>query len=227
MKKKKVFLQSPSETRSKTATSMHSGILACERSAYPLLLHCLQDLEHDWSHLRLVNKNMCAAFMHYKIKVALHTAKRQRHLRKQAIDKAAKQASDKAGDLRYRQESRMICGLVDNFDTCDRDFFRGFRIFHPVDELREVWAEFERTVTFAGLLVRPVERPPPHMQLRIAAPGPLVRALEQRNEPRTVSYSSNILDTSPLNSFFRGSRTFDAAQFVAGAAVHTAVIEVD
>jgi hypothetical protein len=52
-----------------------------------------------------------------------------------------------------------------------------------------------------------------------------VRALEQRNEPRTVSYSSNILDTSPLNSFFRGSRTFDTAQFVVGAAVP--VIEVD
>jgi hypothetical protein len=214
---------------------MQSDMLACERSAYPLLLHCLQDLEHDWSHLRLVNKNMCAAFMHYKIKVALHTAKRQRHMRKQAADKAAKQAADKAGDLRYRQESRMICGLLDNFDTCDRDFFRGFRIFHPVDELREVWAEFERTVspdfplptgTFAGPFVRPVERPPTHMQQRIASPGPLLLAMPVR-EPHAVSYSNNIFDNSFNDSFVRGFRIFNAAPLATGAAVHTPVIEVD
>ena len=136
---------------------MHSDILACERSAYPLLLHCLQDLEHDWSHLRLVNKNMCAAFMHYKIKVALHTAKRQRNLRN-------------------------------------------------VDEKRELWAQFERT---------------------LSPDFPLVRGLEQRNEPRTVSYSNNIFDKSFDSPFLRGFRIFNAAPLATGAAVQTEVVEVD
>ena len=74
------FLKSPSETRSKTATSMHSAILGCERSTYPVLLHCLQNLSHDVRRLQLVNKSMCAACRHFKDQVDEHTAKRQKML---------------------------------------------------------------------------------------------------------------------------------------------------
>ncbi len=52
-------------------------ILACERTAHPLPLHCLQDLDHDWRRLRLVNRAMAAAFSLYKDQVTAHTAKRE------------------------------------------------------------------------------------------------------------------------------------------------------
>ncbi len=45
----------------------------------------------------------------------------------------------------------------------------------------------------------------------------MVIAIEQRNEPRMVYYSNNILDKS-LNSFSCGERTFDTAKFGSGAA---------
>ena len=51
-------------------------ILACERSAHPVLLYCLQDATHDWRHLQLVNTSMCAAFGHYTEQVEEYTAKR-------------------------------------------------------------------------------------------------------------------------------------------------------
>jgi hypothetical protein len=61
---------------------MHSVILACERSTYPVLLHCLKDLQHDWRRLQLVNKGMCAAFRQYKEQVDEHTAEREQNRQK-------------------------------------------------------------------------------------------------------------------------------------------------
>ena len=55
----------------------------------------------------------------------------------------------------------------------------------------------------------------------------LVIAIEQRNEPRMVSYSNNIFDKSFDSPFLRGFRIFNAAPLATGAAVHTPVIEVD
>ena len=57
-------------------------ILACERSAYPVLLYCLQDATHDWRHLQLVNTSMCEAFGHYTEQVEEYSAKRTAMLRK-------------------------------------------------------------------------------------------------------------------------------------------------
>ncbi len=59
---------------------MASDILVFERSAHPVLLHCLQDIRHDWRPLQLVNKSMCAAFQQYAVQVAEYTAKREHHL---------------------------------------------------------------------------------------------------------------------------------------------------
>ena len=56
---------------------MSSAILACERTTHPLLLHCLQDLDHDWRRLQLVNTAMAAAFRLHKNEVEKHTAKRE------------------------------------------------------------------------------------------------------------------------------------------------------
>jgi hypothetical protein len=56
---------------------MSSAILACERTTHPLLLHCLQDLDHDWRRLQLVNSTMAAAFRLYTQQVAAHTSKRE------------------------------------------------------------------------------------------------------------------------------------------------------
>jgi hypothetical protein len=55
-----------------------SAALACERTAHPLLLHCLQDPGHDWRPLQLVNKSMCAAFRQHAVEVAYYTAQRER-----------------------------------------------------------------------------------------------------------------------------------------------------
>jgi len=46
---------------------MDSDILVCARSEHPVLLHCLQDIRHDWRPLQLVNKSMCAAFKEYAL----------------------------------------------------------------------------------------------------------------------------------------------------------------
>ena len=64
---------------------MHSAILGCERSTDPVLLHCLHDESHDWRHLQLVNRSMCAAFRQYKVQVAEYMAKRElrKHLSRQ------------------------------------------------------------------------------------------------------------------------------------------------
>jgi hypothetical protein len=166
---------------------MHSDILACERSTYPVLLECLKCLSHDVRPLQLVNKSMCAAFRHFKQQVDEYTAEREQM--RQETQELARQLQD------------LLC-----------DFSRQFY----------------------------VERSPVHMQQRMASSGPLVIALrvraiepppvidlEPRNEGRTVSYSNNISDNSFINSFASGSRTFDPAQLATGAAVDTAVIEVD
>jgi hypothetical protein len=94
-----------------------------------------------------------------------------------------------------------------------------------------VMSALDRPLTFIHFL-NPVERPPTHMQQRTASSGALLLAapvidLEPRNEPRMVSYSNNIFDNSFNNSFVRGFRIFNAAQLATGAAVDTAVIEVD
>ena len=59
---------------------MSSDILISERSAHPVLLHCLQDILHDWRPLQLVNTSMTAAFRQYAVQVAEYTAKREHHL---------------------------------------------------------------------------------------------------------------------------------------------------
>jgi hypothetical protein len=59
---------------------MPTTILACERTSHPLLLHFLQDPDHDWCCLRLVNRAMAAEFRMYESEVAAHTV-RHEHLR--------------------------------------------------------------------------------------------------------------------------------------------------
>jgi hypothetical protein len=56
---------------------MTSAILACERTTHPVLLHCLQNLDHDWRRLQLVNSAMCSAFRLHKHQVATHTVRRE------------------------------------------------------------------------------------------------------------------------------------------------------
>jgi hypothetical protein len=48
-----------------------------ERTAHPLLLHWLQDPDHDWRRLRLVNRAMAAAFRLYAPEVAAHTVRHE------------------------------------------------------------------------------------------------------------------------------------------------------
>jgi len=48
------------------------GILISERSAHPVLLHCLQDFKHEWRRLQLVNKSMAAAFQALTHKSSIH-----------------------------------------------------------------------------------------------------------------------------------------------------------
>ena len=84
---------------------MHNDILACERSTYPVLLHCLQYLSHDVRRLQLVNKSMCAAFRHFKDQVDEHTAKRQKMLLEaEALDVMGRRYLA-MGHLRMRTES--------------------------------------------------------------------------------------------------------------------------
>jgi hypothetical protein len=64
---------------------MHSDILACERSAYPVLLECLKHVSHDWRRLQLVNKSMCAAFRHFKQQVDEYTEEREQ-MRQEAAE---------------------------------------------------------------------------------------------------------------------------------------------
>ncbi len=54
-----------------SATSSATA-LACERTAHSLLLHCLQDPDHDWRRLALVNRAMAAAFTLYAPEVVRH-----------------------------------------------------------------------------------------------------------------------------------------------------------
>ena len=86
--------------------------------------------------------------------------------------------------------------------VCNLRMARPKDISYPMS-MNEMWADLERVVM----------RSP---------------AIEPRIEPRMVFsvhriYANNIFD----DSFVRGSRTFDPAQFATAAAVHTAVIEVD
>jgi hypothetical protein len=69
-----------------------SAALACERTAHPLLLHCLQDLNHDWRRLQLVNKTMAAAFRLHKDEVEKHMTKRE-HLRQDCVIMSAQLAA--------------------------------------------------------------------------------------------------------------------------------------
>lgn len=103
---------------------MHSDILACERSTYPVLLHCLQYLSHDVRRLQLVNKGMCAAYRHFKDQVDEHTAKRQ-HLSRQAD----------ALDMTARLTIAM----------CNLRMARPKDISYPIS-MNEMWADLERVV---------------------------------------------------------------------------------
>jgi hypothetical protein len=79
-KQKKIFfvvLPKPVQTRELTAMC---SILVSERSTHPVLLHCLQDFQHEWRPLQLVNKSMAAAFRQYAVQVAEYTAKHEQHL---------------------------------------------------------------------------------------------------------------------------------------------------
>jgi hypothetical protein len=100
---------------------MHSDILACERSAYPVLLECLKHVSHDWRRLQLVNKSMCAAFRHFKEQVDEYTAEREQ-MRQEAQEMAV-MVQLALSDLRRR--------CTDNGPT-----------------LNEMWADFER---FTGI----------------------------------------------------------------------------
>jgi len=75
---------------------MSSDILISERSAHPVLLHCLQDILHDWRPLQLVNTSMAAAFRQYAVQVAEYTAKREHHLEKRRRHEELKALSDAA-----------------------------------------------------------------------------------------------------------------------------------
>lgn len=99
---------------------MHNDILACERSTYPVLLHCLQCLGHDVRRLQLVNKSMCAAFRHFKDEVDMHTAKRQEML-------LQAEALDVMGRLHIAMSS--------------------LRMQPESQNMTEMWAAFERVVT--------------------------------------------------------------------------------
>ena len=107
---------------------MHNDILACERSTYPVLLHCLQCLGHDVRRLQLVNKSMCAAFRHFKDEVDMHTAKRQQMLvEANALDVVAR-LHLAMSNLRMQPASHM----------------------QPASQsqsMTEMWAAFERVVT--------------------------------------------------------------------------------
>ncbi len=164
---------------------MHSDILACDRSTYPVLLQCLKHVSHDWRRLQLVNKSMCAAYRHFKEQVDEHTAKRERMLHAEAATLATV----------------------------------------TLATIELVMSALDRPLTFIHFL-NPVERPPTHMQQRTASSGPLLLAMPVR-EPRMLSYSNNIFDNSFNDSFVRGFRVVDPAQLATGAAVDTAVIEVD
>jgi hypothetical protein len=100
---------------------MHSDILACERSAYPVLLECLKHVSHDWRRLQLVNKSMCAAFRNFKEQVDEYMAEREQ-MRQEAQELAA-----------------MLQAALSNLSR---------RFPDNVPTLSEMWADFER---FAGI----------------------------------------------------------------------------
>ena len=119
---------------------MHNDILACERSTYPVLLHCLQCLGHDVRRLQLVNKSMCAAFRHFKDEVDMHTAKRQQMLvEANALDVVAR-LHLAMSTLRMQPASHM----------------------QPASQsqsMTEMWAAFERVVTPEHLAPVPAIEP--------------------------------------------------------------------
>jgi hypothetical protein len=194
---------------------MHSDILACERSTYPVLLQCLKCLSHDVRPLQLVNKSMCAAFRHFKEQVDEHTAKREEG--RLQSDALLQEALDLVLSAFGRSEMPNPPALFVRFvNPVERPpphmqqrvlAVRARAIEpppeQPVDELLETWAQFDRFVN-----------------------GPAID-LEPRSEPRMVFYSNNILDNSFDDSFVRGFRIFNAAQLADGAAVQTEVVEVD
>jgi hypothetical protein len=208
---------------------MHSDILACERSTYPVLLHCLQSLSHDLRPLQLVNKSMCAAFRHFKEQVDEHTAKREQgRLQADALFQAGLELVLSAfGRPEMPNPPALFVRFVDPVERPpthmqQRTGSSGsllldvpVRAIEPppvhvdtnmqirsmyVDELLETWAQFDRLVN-----------------------GPEID-LEPRSEPRMVFYSNNILDNSFDDS---GSRIFNAAQLATGAAVQTEDVQVD
>jgi hypothetical protein len=212
---------------------MHSDILACERSTYPVLLHCLKCLSHDVRPLQLVNKSMCAAFRHFKEQVDEHTAKREEG--RLQSDALLQEALDLVLSAFGRPEMPNPPALF-------------VRFVNPVE--RPPTHMQQRTASSGSLLlavpVRAIEPPPVHVidtnmqipsmyvdelletwaQFDRFVNGPEID-LEPRSEQRMVFYSNNILDNSFDDSFVRGFRIFNAAQLATGAAVQTEVVEVD
>jgi hypothetical protein len=109
---------------------MPSAILAYERTTHPLLLHCLQDLDHDWRRLQLVNTAMCTAFWLHKDQVAAHTAKREQ---------LCQDCTDMSAELGAL--INIACSLTKPFDVWAP------RILRPPKTLTQLWAEFD---TFVG-----------------------------------------------------------------------------
>ena len=207
---------------------MHSDILACERSTYPVLLQCLKYPTRDVRPLQLVNKSMCAAFRHFKDQVDEHTAKRERHEAKLAGIEIAMSALDRlvmynpaCEFVRFvipverpptHMQQRMVSSgplvlavrvrVIEPAPVHVMDTNMQIPPLHA-NELSEMWAELERIVNEPAI------------------------DLEPRNEGRTVSYSNNISDNSFDSHFFHGSRTFDPAQLATAAALDTTVVEVD
>ena len=188
---------------------MHSDILACERSAYPVLLECLKHVSHDWRRLQLVNKSMCAAFRHFKEQVDEYTAEREQ-MRQEAQEMAV-MVQLALSDLSRRCREN---GPTLNEMWADFERFTGIDIA-PHRQRRAnnetAWADFERTVLWPAI---------PQRGAGDEAAGP-------RMPPIIVSvhhmYANNVF----LPSFVSGFRVVGPAQLATGAAVDTAVIEVD
>ena len=193
---------------------MHSDILACERSTYPVLLQCLKYRRHDMRLLQLVNKSMCAAFKHFKEQVDEHQEDRERLLQGDALMQVALDfVMSEFGRPAMQNPASAFLRFVNPVErppTHMQQRVLAVRVRaiepppeQPVDELLEMSAQFDRFMN-----------------------GPEID-LEPRSEPRMVFYSDNIFDNSFNNSFVRGFRIFNAAQLATGAAVQTEVVEVD
>ena len=123
---------------------MASDILVCERSAHPVLLHCLQDIRHDWRPLQLVNKSMCAAFKEYAVQVKEYTAKREHRLKMRKHCEEMKAMCDAALEKIQMHSSGgsvlVLCSWAYGYQLLDTsDLDPGFRpvVRNPVLEMME------------------------------------------------------------------------------------------